>query len=579
MNEVNSRMDTAQNKIFILNSGLLITILVTLILKFHLIFRLKIGWDEFLYLSRIYSYLQGTLTNKFQTFYVHFFTWLPNISNNEVTQILAARLVLYLFFVGTCVYIYLLGRQFLNRSGSLFSVLCYLSLSNIIVHGCSFRADSICSFLFIFSVYVIIKKNSVTFPAVLGGLAMAISLMVTIKTSFHLLTIGLILIFLFALAKAKKQIIYQIIIFFLAFLTMFFLLYTFHAFSLNVPGKEKVVQFIEQAGSKAIIFNDFFPRYPYFRDTLFKNFCIWMLFISGVMFIVLELFQQQKIFASKKMLLLTFLVPVMTLTFYKNGFPYYYVFIMAPAIVFCGVFIDKEIEDFKKNGSIGLLVLVVSLLIIVFSGFIFHYYKKVPNKEIASQKELIEEVHKMFPTPVPYIDGCSAISSFPKKGLFMSVWGMENYLEANKPIMRNILIQSQPLFILVNVPSLDFTLPRENSFTSINKGLMEEDWNVLNSNFVHHWGLISVAGKKFKLDQQDVLINFEMLISGVYTIEADKPIYIDGEVYEPGTVIDLKKGTHTIFSKGVSTEVILRWGDHLYRLPEEPLSNPIFYGF
>jgi len=579
MNGVKLRISTVQNKISILNLGLSLAIFITMLLKLDLIFRLKIGWDEFLYLSHVYSYFQGTLTNKFQTFYVHFFTWLPNISNNEVTQILATRLVLYLFFVGTCVYIYLIGRQFFNRSGSLFSVLCYLSLSNIIVHGCSFRADSICSFLFIFSVYIIIKNNNAIFPVVLSGLAMAISLMITIKASFHLLTIGLIFIFLFALTKNKKQIIYQIIIFFLAFLTIFFLLYIFHAFSLNVPEKEKLAQFVGQAGSKVIIFNDFFPRYPYFIDSLFENFCIWLLFISGVIFIVLELFQQKKLSESKKILLLTLLVPLITLTFYRNGFPYYYVFIMAPAIVFCGVFIDKAIEDFKNNGSMILLALVVSLSIIIFSGFIFHYYKKVPNKEIAGQKELIEEVHKMFPNPVPYIDGCSAISSFPKKGIFMSVWGMENYLKANKPIMRDILLQTQPLFILVNIPSLDFTLPRENSFTPVNKGLMEEDWDVLSSNFVHHWGLISVAGKKLKLNPQEGLIDFEMLISGVYTIEADEPVYIDDEIYNPGSVIDLKKGTHTIFSKGVSTEVILRWGDHLYRLPEEPLSNPIFYGF
>ncbi len=108
---------------------------------------------------------------------------------------------------------------------------------------------------------------------------------------------------------------------------------------------------------------------------------------------------------------------------------------------------------------------------------------------------------------------------------------------------------------------------------------MEEDWNILKSNFVHHWGLISVAGKKFKLDRQQGSIDFEMLFSGIYTIEADRPIYIDEELYNPGTVIDLEKGIHTISSKDVSTEVILRWGDHLYRPPQEPVFNPSFYGF
>ena len=111
--------------------GLLICITIALILKFHLIYQLKIGWDEFFFLSKVFSYKQGTLTGQFQNFHVHLFSWLPHISDNEVNQAIAARSVLYLLFLGSCFFIYHIGKQFLTRASALFGVLCYVSLSNV----------------------------------------------------------------------------------------------------------------------------------------------------------------------------------------------------------------------------------------------------------------------------------------------------------------------------------------------------------------------------------------------------------------------------------------------------------------
>jgi hypothetical protein len=193
--------------------------------------------------------------------------------------------------------------------------------------------------------------------------------------------------------------------------------------------------------------------------------------------------------------------------------------------------------------------------------------------------ELIETVHKIFPYKSPYIDGCSAISSFPKHGLFMSTWGMENYLKANTPIMLDILKNKNPTFLFANIPSLDLSLSRENDFTAINYPLLEEDWETLKSNYVHHWSIIYVAGKQFDFSSGEKHRNFDILIEGSYTYEGEDTIVIDGALIEPYDIIKLERSIHTIEPQKTPSKATLRWGEHLYRPQKEPTSIPTFYGF
>ena len=150
MNETSSQESISiRKRVQLTEFGLLIAILITLLLKLRLIFLLNIDVDEFTFLSMVHRYFRDVPLSQFYTFHVHFFSWLPLIPENEMTQIFAARVVMYVLGLGSCIFLYLIGRLFFNRSGALFSVLCYLSVSNVIVHGASFRLDPMCVFLFL----------------------------------------------------------------------------------------------------------------------------------------------------------------------------------------------------------------------------------------------------------------------------------------------------------------------------------------------------------------------------------------------------------------------------------------------
>jgi hypothetical protein len=171
------------------------------------------------------------------------------------------------------------------------------------------------------------------------------------------------------------------------------------------------------------------------------------------------------------------------------------------------------------------------------------------------------------------------VSSFPKVGVFMSTWGMENYLEANTPIMNKLIISHQPVFLLANSPSLDLSLPREMAVYAGRYSLLEEDWNTLKSNFIHHWGILYVAGKQFNFDSEKKSHRFEIKIPGIYTYEGETGVYINGALHEDGDVIQFEKGYYTISSLGVPVKSTLRWGNHIYKPSKNPSTVPIFYGF
>ena len=557
-----------------LDACLFLFITMALLLKLSLVFRLKVQWDEFYFLSQVYSGLRGSLPSQFQNFHVHFFTWLHLVSGNEVDQVLAARIVMYLMLVGACLFTYLIGRQFLNRSGAMFGVLCYLSFSNVVKHGASFRVDSICSFLFLWAVFLLVKNSRSQFGYRAAGLIMALALMVSLKSAFYLMAISVI----FAVqlrdrslgARLKKDIGN----FLGGFVLSYGLLYSLHRLSIHVVTPERTSNVLGGIVSKVILNNPFFPGRYIFLISLYKNALLWLLLFVGLLSLAFN--RHSGIPDRNRKILLAFSVLLPTLLFYRNAYPYYYVFILSPAILACGVILHQIAEDFRKKGSRIFLAFAFIFSIPVFANFIWHYTSNFPNQTVP-QRELLATIHRIFPEPVPYIDGCSAVSSFPKVGPFMTSWGMENYLAAGTPIFHQLLMKQQPVFLLANIPSLDLSLSRENEMTPFDYALLEEDRKVLSRNFVHHWGMLYVLGKQLNFAENKETEDFWILVPGTYTVETASEVELDGTVCNGGATLHLGKGRHSLTSTKGPATVTIRWGDQLYKPTRPPPKTQPFF--
>jgi hypothetical protein len=304
-----------------------------------------------------------------------------------------------------------------------------------------------------------------------------------------------------------------------------------------------------------------------------------MVWLVGLVMVIYYLISKKNMRMSKYYLMLPLLIPLLSLLSYKFSYPYFYTFIIPPAVFFSGVLINKLVKDYKSRESKVTIVTIFSLILIFFMNFIGHY-KIHAFDQTVSQKEIVDIVHKIFPEPVPYIDRCSMISSFPNVGLQMTTWDMEKYADANRPIMSRILFKHSPVFILANIVHLDLALPRgQIGIYKINP-LLKEDFNILKENFIHHWGSIYVAGKQFYFDstKRSQIIE-KLFIPGIYTLEADDKVMINGVVYEPGSKIKFERMTYTIEPLKLPMTITLRWGNDLYKPTFEPATQPLFLGY
>lgn len=559
----------------LVQSGLLLLVAASLLLKLHLVFLLNVNWDEFYYLALVHQYLRGELTGPFQVFHVHLFWWLPLVSDSEVSQIVAARLVMYGLGLGSCAFTYLIGRQFLNPAGALFGVLAYLSVSNILEHGTAFRADSICAFLFLAALCLLLCGPGARRAAV-AGVLMALSVMVSIKVAIHLATIGSVFLIMLLPAGRRRETWMRIVAFGVTFAVAGALLYGLHRFSLPGGASVDAAQFATATADKMLLTHEFFPRRLDLLNSLIRNPVVWGLVASRLLIVAFDAARRREGALRQLLFFGAFLIPLLSVLVYENAFTYYYVFALSPAIILSGFAVDHLARTVQANGSRRALFEIAVLTGVVLAGFIIHYRENDADATVA-QRQIVNAVHRMFPHPVPYLDGPSMIATFPKAGFFMSDWGIEAYRAAGRPALAQVIAEQAPVFLLANEKTLiDAVIGTQ--LAKPEQSLLEADRQALIENYIPHWGIVFVAGKTLKVDTS-APTGFDIAIPGLYTVEATDSVVIDGVLYAPAETVRLERGAHAMAPRAAPATVTLRWGQHLFRPTELPSREPIFVPF
>ena len=376
---------------------LLILILIgtTLFLKFHLLFLLNIDVDEFTFLSVVHKYIQGSLGGPFYTFHVHMFSWLPMVSMNEIDQIMAARLAMFSFFVGASVFTYLIAKIFLNTLGALFSVLCYVSVSNVIVHGTSFRFDPICSLLFLMSVYLFLKRPGRNIGIFLSGFGMALSMMITLKSIFYMATFFVLFLCLIYISEDRRETVNDVILFCVSFLVCLLLLFMYHSHVLLDIQYKNVLfsagENVKHHVGLKLFFNGYIHNWQYILIFIIENIVVVSLLISGLILIIYKYAIDNNI-KNNNILILSFLVNYAPLIYYRYNHPYFYVFILSPAVILCGIIVNN-LEKINHGKMLNIVPVLISFLsLIIFSNFIYHYKNNAFDQNI-SKKEIVDSVH------------------------------------------------------------------------------------------------------------------------------------------------------------------------------------------
>lgn len=554
-----------------LEATLCALVVATLALELRLLFTLNVNWDEFHFLSRIYELRRDALPQRLQTFHVHLFGWLSQVASHEMDQIFAARTALFALGLGSRAFVYAIARRFLGVPAALTALLAYCSFSYVLHHGASFRFDPMLSFLTLLATWLLLGGNGGLVRPALAGLALALSSMISLKTAFQAPVVGVVLLLAGVSARVRRASILAA-----SFVVGFAALYAVHAALVSAPAGGDAGAFLGRIATSFLV-SELFPRAEYLTQSFRWDLPVWLLGLAGLAVVCARVLHGADAVARRQAgLLLAFALPLLSLVAYRNAFPYFYPFILAPAVVLCGVPVDAWRNRFRGRAALrDGAVLVAALL--VFSGALRFGWAHRKDETLA-QRELIELVHELFPVATPYIDRCAMIATYPKAGMFLSKWGLADYREAGRPVFDALIRSQRPQFVIANVPALKVE-PALVARTPPAERLLEPDRRVLRDNYLWHWSSLMVAGKTFELARGEDARSFEILIPGPYTVEAAGAVWVDEVLRAPRSVVTLGEGVHTIAPQAGPARVRLRFGDNLRRPRRRPVGQPIFTGF
>lgn len=527
-------------------------------LQLHLAWVQSVNWDEFRFLSDVYALERGDLGLAVQTFHTHFFLWLTGSFGNEIDQIVAARHIMLAFEAATAGLVYAICRRFVAKPPALLAVLAFISFGFVLRHGASFRYDPIVTTLSMAAVYLLISPRLDRTRAMVAGSLTAVAALVTMKSVFFVPLLGAIALFRLLDSPDRKRMVADLALGGVSCLIVFAGLYLLHSSVVTMVDDSGAI--VAQSASKTLGQTTLFPRWTFLVSSVLASPIQWVLLAVGIGTAAHRATTAPRGSRTVAWLPLAFLVPLATVAVYRNAFPYFYAFMLAPASLLIAIAVSKrDIQRWTAGLALALTASATAS------------YLLVDRDVLGTQRATVAAVHEIFQTPVAGIDRSSMLASFPQAGFFMSTWGMENYHAAGRPVMRSAFAERGAVFLIDNSPWLQSALRNE----PIEGGLLSEDAATLRENLVHHWGPIWVAGKTLELDQKPRM--FEILVSGKYTLEIiDRPVMIDGRSRKNGDVIMLEAGPHRTFVQEGIEHLVLRWGDHLHRPTQNAPSGSMF---
>jgi hypothetical protein len=524
---------------------------------------MEINWDEFWYLSHVYLYQRGELALPLQTFHVHLLGWLTSLPGNEIHEVIVGRFVMLLCEGGTCALIYLLARRFASRMAALTAVLAFASSGFTIIHGASFRADPLAALLMMGSLTMIARASPKAGPLLGAAVLAAVAVMVTVKVVLYAPAFAGVAAWRIASAPDRKRMVLWLAgtgaAAVLACAALYLLQLSLMPAATNAGARAGLGNAAETQTGAGLL-----PRLPEIERSFLLSPLQLLLLVLGAACsasLLAPAGEGRRVDAAA---LLGCGATLLCLLFYRNAFPYFFPFILAPAAVLAAVAVDRV-------GLLSRHPLLIGVGLFAPAAAVAAVWSTLDQD---AQRVLVSAVHRIFPRPVAYIDRNSMIASFPKRGFFMSTWGMSGY-RAGSPVFDKVLAADTVPLLVIDGPALEQAARLRWDVPGPLR-LFPEDESVLRENFIPHWGRVWVAGKQ--LQAQPGGTPFSIAVPGTYTVEAGAPVVIDGSTAAPGAVVNLSRGRHAIRS-AATVPVTLRWGDHLYRPAGAPNDEPVYRGF
>lgn len=499
--------------------------------RLYIVTHLSLNWDEFLNLSMLYDFRRGEMAEIFQTAFVHLFQWLPLVSQNEVDQLVAARFVPLGCTAFTSLAIYHAARRFMGIDPALVAVIAFNCFGASFLYGTDFRTDTIATAA-ITGAIALATHRQATWPQMIAiGVLVAIGGALTIKSVFFLPTIGILVIVCAWTAIDRWRTIKVIAGGAVAGMLTFAAILYLHAASLTETASSAA--FLGRTSGATLLTGNYTVLSGHWQPAVFGNLGFWILVISGIISLARNDLQKSTLDGADRLMLAGFALPGLVPLIYSEVYPYFHTFLIAPISVLAGFGFCHMRRQIRP-----------ALLILCLIGAAFSFLLRVDDG-LGQQRKMLALVHRLFPNPVPYIDHTSMVSSFPKKGFFMSRWGISDYRKTGHPVMAGIVRHDQPVFLLETrgLLAVDRITPEVSQRSKY--GLLGADVRTLRSNYVRYWGPLFLPGKMLTGNGQTVIH-----IGGSYRVEGQGRLVANGVSYSAGATVRLKPGEYSYSSSG-----------------------------
>ena len=538
-------------------------LLLALGLQAHLALVSEANWDEFHYLAQVHEHLRGELALPLQTLHVHLFAPLAALGGGEVTQIVRGRLVMLGAQWGTLALLYALARNVLDRSAALLTLIAYATLSNTLAHGASFRVDPLAGVLVMGGLVAVTGPLAHPGRATAAVLAPALATMVTVKAVLYAPAFLAVLVWRLRGAEDKRGVWVEWLALGAGAACAFAILYLAHGAALAPPESGRSTRLLSNAATVTLLESGWFPRLDAIGAVIVANLSHALVWVAGLVAALLALARPGEA-RDRAVLVLGLCAVTACLAVYRNAFPYFFPFILPPAMVAVGWGAMRWLPDARVRAAVGVVLATFAL---------GHHEDRRPRGQDV-QRDVLASVHAAFPRPVPVIDRNGMVASFPREGFFMSGWGLRNYWTREEPIYREILARRAVPLLVLNSPFLRDAVGAGPGHPS-GARLLADDVRVLRENFVHHAPFVWVAGKRLGAGPRERLAEF--LVPGRYRLEARGPVRIDGRTVEPGGAVQVERGA-LAYDATVRTPFVLKW-DVAAPGDPAPTDGQVYTGF
>jgi len=524
---------------------------VCLAAQLYLVFIKSFNWDEFLHFSEVYQLRVGTLIEPFQTVHLRMLWWAPEVARNLVGQMLAARLFIWLLNLLTLSMICGVARRFVDVVTSFFAAFAYLVAGYVFTQSFSIRGDPIVAATLLFALFLMTRGSLSLMKAIAVGALIGLAGMMTFKAAFYAPCFAGLLWLEFRETPKKRQFLGRLVVLAIVTLLSFAAVYLLHT-----SGLAEAPQRLRNPSSVSFYLRWLTTDLP-FAGYIGREVTFAPLFFLCVALVPFA-WKKAGLNADAKPALAGFVAPLAVLLFYRNTFPYFFVFILAPVAIAIAPVLGLVRKRYG-NAFLAVLLSAIPLAMTVLE----------PRYVIGRQRALIDYVHREFPGKTGYLDYSAMIADYPRVIDYLTSGnGIRLYHETGDPVVGREIDRGNVPFIIANQGLILAALQGQ----PVPDTFLPTDLAAITGNYVQQWGVLWREGKQIPAGTG--AYEFQLRRGGNFVLDGGA-LTIDGVARAQGARIRLNEGHHVV-NGGRNAASTLWRGD---RLPAPPPNIPMDFVF